>query len=405
MEQMTNEYRVLLHLLKNSFCRQIPPLSEDLCRAVDWNAVLHEASQQAVLLSVFDRAAAYKDYIPEDVYAHWFGKVSRSLMRNLQISKGQQNLVALLGKHGVSYVILKGEASAAYYTRPDLRHLGDIDFLIKPDQTERVTDLLLTDGYVKSDHVDVWHILFTKARVAFEMHFALPGMPEGPAGEWIRKATSELWNGIERQSSIGGGFSAPSDWHHGLILLLHMQQHMLNDGLGLRHLCDWAAFVNKTHGRDFWPEQLLPLLKEVGLLKYAAVMTRICAEYLGISCPAWAEAERSLCDAVLYDILTGGNFGRKDLARSKAGVIIDTAGEMNADQNVLLRFWDILHRSTYDMYPAAQRSRCLHYALDLYRIGLYLCRWITGKRPSLQKLTSLAEERSSIYEQLQIFET
>ena len=151
--------------------------------------------------------------------------------------------------------------------------------------------------------------------------------------------------------------------------------------------------------------QLLPLLRELGLMKYTSVMTEICVRYLGISCPEWIGHDTELGDAVLHDILTGGNFGRKDMARSKAGVIIAQGGKMDPQQGTIHRFWTTLHQSTAQMYPAAQRSKRFHYLLDLYRIVLYMCRRALGKRPSLRKLTPLAQERSSIYAQLQIFET
>ena len=33
----------------------------------------------------------------------------------------------------------------------------------------------------------------------------------------------------------------PAPFHHGLILLLHTVHHMLGEGIGLRHLCDWGG--------------------------------------------------------------------------------------------------------------------------------------------------------------------
>lgn len=41
-----------------------------------------------------------------------------------------------------------------------------------------------------------------------------------------------------------GNMVCPSDFHHGLILLLHTSHNMLGERIGLCHLCDWTVFVN-----------------------------------------------------------------------------------------------------------------------------------------------------------------
>ena len=405
MADMTKEAEILLHLIKKSFCPETEMLPDALLREADWQKVMEEAMSQAVLISAFDAAACYKSYMPQEVYLYWFQRVSKGMIANLRVSRMQRELTHLLEEHGFRHLILKGEASAAFYSKPELRHLGDIDFLIDPGQTDEIAALLVGNGYVQSDHADVWHIGFRKAGVQLEMHFSIPGVPKGQPGERICSHIQNLLQETEIVTGLQGDFPAAKEIHHGLILLLHMQQHMISEGLGLRHLCDWAAFVNKTYQKDFWPLQLLPLLRELGLMKYTSVMTEICVRYLGISCPEWIGHDTELGDAVLHDILTGGNFGRKDMARSKAGVIIAQGGKMDPQQGTIHRFWTTLHQSTAQMYPAAQRSKSFHYLLDLYRIVLYMCRRALGKRPSLRKLTPLAQERSSIYAQLQIFET
>ena len=43
----------------------------------------------------------------------------------------------------------------------------------------------------------------------------------------------------------------PSHFHHGLNLLLHTNQHLLGEGLGLRHLCDWAVFAAGFSDEEF----------------------------------------------------------------------------------------------------------------------------------------------------------
>lgn len=402
---MKKEYAILLHLLNKSLHPETALLPKTELADIDWDAVFKEAAHQAVILSVFDAAVAYKSHIPQVVYFGWFQKVSRGLMKNMRVGRAQQELTALLKEHGYPHVILKGEASAGYYPRSDLRHLGDVDFLIDPEKKYEIADLLTENGYARGQHESSQHIDFHKDKVTLEMHYRIPGYPSGQAGEMVGQYIEKLMAFDPEAVERSGDFLAPVKKLHGIVLLLHMQYHMTTEGLGLRHLCDWAAFVDRTAEEDFWNENLLPLLREIGLMKYAAVITKTAARAVGSICPDWAQAEDDLCEAVLHDILTGGNFGRKDALRSRASVMIPKDRNGGKEKGQMARLWTTLHTSTATMYPIVKKVKVLHPVLDIYRVGVYGIRRLTGKRPSFHKMAPLAQERRSVYERLEIFET
>lgn len=405
MQEMKRECGVLLHLLNKSLHPETENLPEEVLGDVDWNAVMEEASHQTVLLSAFDAAANYKSLIPDEVYRTWFQRVSRGLISNLRVNEAQRELTHLLEKKEFPYVILKGEASASYYSRPELRQLGDVDFLIDPAQKDAVERELTKAGYTSSGHGHAVHVVFKKAGAHLEMHFTLPGVPGGQQGVLVQRFVQDILRLPKATERIKVQGYMPIEPHHGLVLLLHMQQHMLSEGLGLRHLCDWAAFVDRTYEKAFWTEALLPLLKEIGLLKYTAVMTKLCAYALGSVCPEWADAEVELCQAVLGDILNGGNFGRKDKTRSQAGIMITGRTQNGIAKSRAHVLFKTLHQSVQKKHPIVKQVKVLHPAFDIYHGVLYILRSMMGKRPSLIKLAPLAQERRAIYEQLEIFET
>lgn len=406
MRELTREEYVLLHLLRRSLHPETDLLTDDEAKQTDWRAVMDESAHQAVLVSAFDAAAPYKKFIPGEVWQEWFQRSSRVLMSNLRVANAQRELVTLLEEKDFSYVILKGESAAAYYPKPELRHLGDVDFLIDPEQRERVTQTLEDSGYTNCGHDVGVHVAFQKFGVASEMHYDLPGVPYGAAGECVW----EFMRGADRVDPIiwadKTGGRAPDAARHGLILLLHMEKHMLSEGLGLRHLCDWAAFFDKTGQEPFWNEEFLPLLRKIGLLHYTAVMTRVCALYLGSVCPDWAvHSDENLCAEILKDVLDGGNFGFKEKERKNVGMFISYAGKSGTKYGMVHNLFHTLHTVTACRHPIVQKYPILHPVFDVYRAGLYLVNTARGKRPSLTKLAPLAQERRSTYEQLRIFET
>ena len=396
---MTREDQFLLELLKGSLWGSTIELDP---KEVDWETLLDTAALQTVTLSAFDGAAQIKNQIPKEIYVRWQQVAFRKLQSNMQVTAAQEELITILEQSAFPYVILKGSAAAFYYPNSELRQLGDVDFLINPEQKQAIAMKLMEAGYTRSHEDHICHQVFKKERAHLEMHHEPAGIPNGTAGEILRGVLAETLN--HRQ--VQNGFSAPAPFYHGLILLLHMQHHMVSEGLGLRHLCDWACFVYKTHRDAFWQERMIPLLKEIGLLRYMNVMTAVCVSTLGIEGPDWMEpVSKTLKDAILGDILQGGNFGRKDPKRSASKIMISNHGKDGVGRSKAYYLYDTLHQSTLEQYPFAKKSKLFGFLIDCGRALRYLVGAATGNRYSLRSLAKDADSRTDIYRQLEIFET
>lgn len=400
METLTLEQKVLLELLAGEITGTVR-LDETELKTVNWDSVRKEAKAQAVPLMAAEGAAKYKEYIAD--FTPWKGLAAGALTANIRTACHQQALGELM--HGRPYFILKGLAAASYYPKPQERSLGDIDFLIDPAQRAEIEQLLEENGYENRDTDHICHVAFRKESAHLEMHFAIPGIPDGKPGEIVRDFMKAAMAHRTTATFDQWRFPAPEDLHHGLIILLHMQSHMLCEGLGLRHICDWACYVQKTKGEPFWPH-LLDLFRRIGLLTYAEAITKTCSLYFHIACPKWAEQiDESLCHALMQDILTGGNFGRKDSLRSKSGMMISDHGKSGTKHGKLVNLFLLVHHTTPARYPIIKKCALLYPFLDGWRILLYLCRTATGKRISITKLAPMAKQRKSIYDRLHVFET
>jgi hypothetical protein len=151
------------------------------------------------------------------------------------------------------------------------------------------------------------------------MHFQPSGIPHGKAGVKVRKYLSGLLEKSETVSTELGELTVPSTYHHGLIILLHMCHHLTGDGLGLRHLCDWAVFVNTMTDEDF-RRTFEKTLRWLGLWRFAQVLGLAAHIALGLPYRSWmgdVEADRDLACSLLLDFLEGGNFGVKDRNRNR----------------------------------------------------------------------------------------
>lgn len=403
---LTKEQKILLNLTARSIHEDPSALvlpQEDFDGA-DWKKIVDESIAQAIPLAAFDAVAIYKQYIPEEIYTLWKNTAAGVLRSDFIVVQSQVDLIDLLnGRY--PYIILKGMAAGAYYPNPELRALGDVDFLIDPDQQAEIEILLQQEGYQKTlgDHPN--HVVFKKPRAHLEMHFEVAGVPYGWQGEEVRTFLRRAV--FESQIRIHdlGEFNVPSDIDHGLILLLHMQHHMLGEGLGLRHLCDWAVYVAKTHKEVYWEKTLIPFLKKIGLFTYTTIMTKTSAKYLQIDCPDWAmAADIETCDEIMHDILTGGNFGRKDVNRAKSGMLISERGKSGTGHGALYNLAHALHVNVLRM-ACVKKVPILYPFVYVWKAVRFLFLSMIGKRPSLAKMAPEAKKRKSVYEKLAIFET
>ena len=365
MKKLSNEQIVFLDLAKRGISeKEYPPLSTEILKNTDWNKVIKEACSQAVPALLFDSAELYRDYIPKELYIRWKSLVVRYISGNMKLVSAQNKLIETLEKGGYRYWIIKGLSSAAFYKRQDLRMSGDIDFLIDTDECESLEKALISDGYGKEDTNHEVHINFRKYGVSHEMHFAVPGIPKNAAGDIIREYIAKKFEQYDICQTVFGAaaFRVPDRATHALIMLLHMQYHMVNEGLGMRHISDWASFLTATANDDFWQKDLLPLLRKTGLLKYAHVLTRMAADYLGAAAPRWADdVPREVTEALLYDVLSAGNFGRKDEMRSKSAIMVsyDKSGRLKS----LMRR---LHSTVSHHYPICGKVKALYPVFYIY---------------------------------------
>lgn len=392
------QQKALLALLQPNSEFDFSVLSAD-----DWQKVLEESIKQAVILQAFDCTGKCKTHIPQDVYQSWFDLCMKYLLNNSKVLTAQNNLINILNKNDFSYIILKGLSSASFYPDYQKRLLGDVDFLISPEQQVAVEKALIDEGYKKELDEHICHRVFKKKNEHLEMHFEVAGIPYGKAGEFFR---NYLLNATQKyEENENPHFKKPSPQTHGVIIFLHTIHHLLGEGLGLRHLYDWAYFVDKTLNYSFWVTDLLPLLEKSGTLYFAKIITRTAHIYLGTACPDWAEdIEDSLCAALIGDIFASGNLGKNDKDRAGSSKMISQNGKSGTNNGKFKNQFLTLKNSMYYLYPFLHKWKILYPFIFIWRIIRYLILMLFGKRPSLIKANAHANERLALYKQFKLYE-
>lgn len=328
----------------------------------------------------------------------------RLVARNMRVVYEHLALHTLLTRSGIPYVILKGYASAAYYPDPDKRTLGDVDFLVYEKDIGRAGKVLLQAGYGLTDKLGAHHAGFRHNGVHLEMHKAINGIPDNAAGDAARQYMASVIADALLTPVRDGYMMLPSPFHHGLISLLHMAKHMTSSGMGLRHLCDWAVFVDRI---DDFPGMFREAFEDIGIWEFAKQITAVCCRYLKLPEQNWTgRYPDSRLEEIMKDILLSGNFGQKKDTPYE-GVLLtspcDTGGAGH-DSNAVSAVRNIAEMAQ-STYPACARHPVwlpFGFIAVCFR---YAWRVMTGKRKMFTRNTfAEASRRKKLYDGFRLFE-
>lgn len=374
--------------------------------------ILNEAKAQTVFTTVFPFLQDELIRKNQNEFAIAQEDFFRNVILNTYNFQEHSELHELMESQGIPYVAIKGLSSAACYPDPSLREMGDVDFLVCEKDSDRAKQAVLSIGFVV-DHGDDdkgIHIAFSREPMSiWEQHRSINGIPEGEIGKLIQKEIDSTIETAHKVALDGAVCRIPDTFHHGLIILLHMISHMTSEGIGLRHLCDWAAFVNSLTNDEF-VELYAEKLKAFGIWKYAQIMTCVSERYIGIEHKQWAENtefDDNLLYGVITDIMNGGNFGKKDANRYREIKYISNRGERTVDnKNVIAQVVRTLNQKVYDENHFIDKHRYLLPVGWAIEGGKYFGLLITGKRKSNGTSSMLKEAaiRKDIYSRMELFD-
>ena len=272
----------------------------------DWAELYRLSKAQAVASMVFTCVA--EQCTDREVFAKWKSFAMRSLQNNMNLHIQHTELHNLLTKHQIPYCIIKGCASAKDYPDPLMRAMGDVDFIILENDWENALQVLKEDGFQVSGENHAFHIELSKKNVNMEMHHEPFGMDNEAAG-LLHKIVPELVNNSVEVKSDTACFRMPDDFGHGIVILLHAYRHLIDEGIGIRHLCDWAALISHYSNEEF-VSVFQKRFEELGIWHLAQVFGATAHRYLNIPYQPWMGAPKDeVCDMLMLDILNSGNFG------------------------------------------------------------------------------------------------
>ena len=271
----------LFLLLRHSLSSERYTLNE-----IDWQAVYDLSCKLGVSALAYDGLSLGENLdIDEDLYYKWLGQ---SVVKENLFAQHYHALKAFseaCAKAGIKVFVLKGLAFGVNYPVPNHRSCGDIDvFCVHNDGTPAYKDGNEAAHLLGAEVDTHWykHSQITYKSVLIENHEYLVCTRGGKNYKELNRHLTELLLSDKQKSPLyDTGALVPSPYFNALFQAYHSCSHFLSEGIGLRHVLDWATFLQKEQANIDWNEFYADC-ERFHLKRFIVAMTDIAVHKIGI---------------------------------------------------------------------------------------------------------------------------
>ena len=372
----------------------------DIPKDTDWVALFAESKAQAVAPLVF--SCVSEKCTDTEVFQKWKSLTMRVLQNNLRIQLQHDTLHRLMTKHNIPYCIIKGCASAMHYPDPLLRAMGDVDFLVSNTFWDKAKEVLLADGFTSFGEGHAFHLAFHKKNVNMEMHHEPFGLKQG--GEELLKIVPELVDKSILVNTDVASFRMPDAFGHGIVIMLHAYRHLIDTGVGVRHLCDWATFIMKFSNQEFM-DIFQKRFEKLGIWKLAQAFGTTAHCYLSVPYQEWmGPVDEDICRMLMLDIFNGGNFGHGDGERTMQKLSVYSTEGKISESNATIQLLRGLNRTAMERYPCLMKVKIFRPFGWIVLGARYVFQILIGKRKMPRGNMKVIAMRRELYQQLRVFD-
>lgn len=382
--------KCLLYMLAKAFKNEHICLDEK----VNMDNVLLLAKKHAVLSFLYD--------ISNEAWMHqgksFIQQESRQIvMQSYRLLFLTKYVVNLLKQNEIPVIVLKGVATGSLYPVPEMRKSGDVDLLVPNNIPEAVIrKVMLAAGFRLSEaqHAN-HHIAFvTEEGIHVEIHTMLAEpFAYKKLNRAIAKHGTMCWEHLHVAEIMGVELPILDKPFHAYELLLHMLQHFMYAGFGLKLLCDWVMIWRVNWSQEE-KDLFNSLIEEAGLSGFTDAITAVCQKFLGLSTEDNDSLinQTDMADKMLREILDAEEFGNSDSNRM---VMMSGTG--------LSAYVKEFHHQMHLNFPKAGKCILLWPILWIITLVRFLKNNRRLRDTSTGEILKEAKRRSALMEELRLF--
>jgi hypothetical protein len=300
MDENTKYFITLLSAFIN---RQKLAVKQD----VDWEQVYKLARIHSVSGMVYLMAQNIdEEYRPEPellrrMKKDFFLTTMRAVSQETEID----TIVKVLNEERIPHLLMKGYVVRNYYPAKEIRTMGDIDILIKPEDRVKSNELLQELGYVRGNSSgEVWD--YKKGDVHLEIHTLIMYHNIHNGTDYVGYFSDAWKHTVQTSKSYTFEFDIS---YHFLYLLVHMAKHFDGNGCGIRMIMDAAVYINYFKDRLDW-RRIAAEIEKLNLVVFSKSIYILCGHWFGTSFNfRLPTMEEGFYREISQYILSAGTFG------------------------------------------------------------------------------------------------
>ncbi len=300
--------------------------------SIDWDSFYLFAKEQAIVGIVFEglkRIHSKDAGILKKVMLRWFAASEKIRKQNIKINTTVVILTDLIKQDGFDSCLLKGQGNNLLYPYFYSRTPGDIDIWITPmNEYDRESDRHLAclhylrkkypQGNLHYNHIDAGFYNGISVEVHHRPRFMNNMFYNHRLQMWINRMRNEQFNNVRQLPETTSDIAVPTTEFNIVFQLAHIYGHVIQKGIGLRHIIDYYYVLKSRQVLDN-RTSVEKTLNHLGLWKIARAVMWILHHKMGLG-EKWliAPMDSTSGSMMWNEILIGGNFGYFDKREDNA---------------------------------------------------------------------------------------
>lgn len=256
--------------------------NEDL----SWRSVYNLARKQGVLaiafdglVKLFEQDKAFAKSFPQPLKLQWINAAFNIEQRYERQREVCAEFAEKLEENDIKTLCMKGLAFSTYYPEPNHRECGDFDCYLYDDYAKGNDILRKLGARVEEEMYKHSEIIYRN--VMIENHRFIVAVRGGKKMKNLHNILDNIARTEESKPIFNTKIEMPSPMFNALFMNHHSLTHFLSEGIRLRHILDWALFLEKEQANLDW-SKFYELCEEYEMRAFVDCVTAIAVQVFGI---------------------------------------------------------------------------------------------------------------------------
>lgn len=301
---MKQEVRYLLEIIKyilNGKKGEIAIPTKDM----DWKNLITLAQKHSILNFVYYGVECLQpeDKPDEDICNCLYDGLVREVVRSCNQVEGAKELMKAFEDEGVYSFAVKGICTKHHYPQTELRTMGDIDILYRPEQDVKVKKVMKQLGYEQRTEGRKHDCYSRQPYLAVEMHRDLV-----EADSDYSPYYEEIWERVKPKENCK--YVKVMDLEDEYVYtIVHLARHFQEGGVGIRFVADVYVY-NNLENLDW--KYIEAELQKLGLLAFYKNISMLAENWFGETSISQDSGE--VLEKLSDYIISNGTFGTRENA-------------------------------------------------------------------------------------------